>query len=306
MEATHACKVGAQLGEGPVWVERDCAVWFVDIKARRAHRWHPASGELRAWAAPEQPGFLAPLRGGGFIAGLKTGLHRFDPQSSQFVHLTSVEPHRPDNRLNDGYVSPEGELWFGSMHDPEAEPSGALYRLNKDGRCVALDSGYVITNGPAFSPDGRVFYHTDTSRRTVFAFDRPEPHALERKRVFAQIEEGAGFPDGTTVDQEGCVWIALYGGWAVRRYAPDGRLLMTVRLPCANVTKVAFGGTDLRTGYVTTAWKGLTREQRAAQPLAGDLFSFEAPAPGLRPVEAHHIPTFNVPGRAAADGGDLS
>jgi xylono-1,5-lactonase len=305
MEARQVCKVGAELGEGPAWVERDAALWFVDIKARRAHRWNPASGELRSWAAPEQLGFLAPVRGGGFIAGLKSGLHLFDPQSSEFVHLASVEPHHPDNRLNDGSVSPEGELWFGSMHDPESEPSGALYRLGKDGRCVVLDKGYVITNGPAFSPDGRVFYHTGTSRRTVFAFDRPEPHTLARKRIFVQIEEGAGHPDGTAVDQEGCVWVALYGGWGVRRYSPAGKLLATVRLPCANVTKIAFGGADLRTAYVTTAWKGLTQEQRSAQPLAGDLFSFEAPTPGLPAVEIREIPTHDVSGRASADG-DLS
>ena len=293
MQARHVCKVGAELGEGPVWVERDAAVWFLDIKGRRAHRWHPASGELRSWAAPEQVGFLAPVRGGGFIAGLKTGLHRFDPQSSEFAHLTSVEPYHPDNRLNDGSVSPEGELWFGSMHDQQSEPSGALYRLDRDGRCVVLDKGYVITNGPAFSPDGRVFYHTDTANRTVYAFDRPEPHTLERKRVFVRIEEGAGYPDGTAVDQEGCVWIALWGGWGVRRYSPAGKLLATVRMPCANVTKIAFGGPDLRTAYATTAWKGMKQEERGAQPLAGDIFSFETPAPGVRPVEVSVFPTRN-------------
>jgi sugar lactone lactonase YvrE len=293
MDVKHVCQVGAELGEGPVWVERDAALWFVDIKARRAHRWHPGRRELRFWAAPEQPGFLAPLRGGGFIVGLKTGLQRFDPATSEFVHLATVEPNRPANRLNDGSVSPEGELWFGSMHDPEAEPTGALYRLNADGRCVCLDEGYVITNGPAFSPDGRTFYHTDTTKRTVYAFDRPDPHTLLNKRIFARVEDGAGHPDGTTVDQEGCVWIALWGGSAVRRYSPEGKILATVRLPCANVTKIAFGGPDLRTAYVTTAWKGLTPEQRAAQPLAGDLFSFAAPAPGLRPAEVHLIPTGN-------------
>ncbi|HUN72606.1 MAG TPA: SMP-30/gluconolactonase/LRE family protein [Steroidobacteraceae bacterium] len=291
MDASHVCQVGAQLGEGPVWVERDSALWFVDIKARRVHRWHPGSGEPRAWAAPDQPGFLAPLGGGGFIVGLKTGLSRFDPQSSEFVHLLAVEPDRPENRLNDGTVSPEGELWFGSMHDTEAERTGALYRLDADGRCVCLDKGYIITNGPAFSPDGSVFYHTATSDRTVYAFDRPDPHTLLNKRVFVRIEEGAGHPDGTAVDQEGCVWIALYGGWGVRRYSPQGKLLATVRVPCANVTKIAFGGPDLRTAYATTAWAGLTQEQRAAQPLAGDLFSFEAPAPGLRAVEARFVPT---------------
>jgi sugar lactone lactonase YvrE len=293
MDATHVCEVGAELGEGPVWVEHESALWFVDIKARRVHRWHPGRRELRFWAAPEQPGFLAPLRGGGFIAGLKTGLHRFDPAASEFVHLADVEPHLRDNRLNDAWVSQEGELWFGSMHDREAEPTGALYRLDAAGHCVCLDKGYVITNGPAFSPDGHVFYHTDTLQRTVYAFDRPDPHMLVRKRIFVRIEAGAGHPDGTMVDREGCVWIALFGGWAVRRYSPEGELLATVRLPCANVTKIAFGGPDLRTAYVTTAWKGLTQKERAAQPLAGDLFSFEAPAPGLAPVEVQIVPTPN-------------
>jgi len=109
--------------------------------------------------------------------------------------------------------------------------------------------------------------------------------------VFVRIEEGGGWPDGTTVDREGCVWVALWGGWGVRRYSPEGKLLSTVRLPCAQVTKIAFGGPDLRTAYITTAWKGLTQQEREAQPFAGDLFSFEAPAPGLRPVEAHIDPT---------------
>lgn len=285
MDARHVLKLGAQLGEGPVWVPRESALWSVDIKARRLHRWHPGSGELRSFAAPQQPGFLVPLSGGGFIAGLQSGLHRFDPATSEFVPLVAVEPHLPGNRLNDGSVSPEGELWFGSMHDSEARPSGAVYRLDPLGHCVCLDEGYIITNGPAFSPDGRVFYHTDTSQRTVYAFDRPDAHTLARRRVFVRIEEAAGYPDGTTVDQEGCVWIALWGGWGVRRYSPAGKLLATVRLPCANVTKIAFGGPDLRTAYVTTAWAGLKPEEREAQPLAGDLFSFEAPAPGQRPLE---------------------
>jgi xylono-1,5-lactonase len=287
---TPVLEVRAELGEGPVWVEREAALWFVDIKGRRLHRWDPARREHRSWTAPQAPGFLAPRRAGGFLVGLKTGLHRFDPETGAFVRSGEVEPHLPANRLNDGCVSPEGALWFGSMHDPELEPSGALYRLGEDGRCVRLDEGYVITNGPAFSPDGRVFYHTDTAGRTVYAFDRPQPHLLAAKRVFVRIEEGAGYPDGTTVDREGCVWIALWGGWGLRRYSPSGELLASVRLPCANVTKLAFGGADLRTAYITTACKGLTPEERSAQPLAGDLFSFEAPVPGLSPVEVS-IPT---------------
>jgi xylono-1,5-lactonase len=291
MDVTHLCRVGAELGEGPVWVARESALWFVDIKGRRVYRWDPATRAHRCWTAPEPPGFIAPLRGGGFIVGLKSGLHLFDPEAGEFARLAPVEPDLPANRLNDGCVSPEGALWFGSMHDPEVEPSGALYRLDARGACIRLDQGYVITNGPAFSPDGRVFYHTDTGKRTVYAFDRPQPHTLAHKRVFVRIEEGAGYPDGTAVDAEGCVWIALWGGSGVRRYSPSGRLLASIRLPCANVTKIAFGGAGLRIAYVTTAWKGLTPEERAAQPLAGDLFSFAAPAPGLPAGEVSIIQT---------------
>jgi sugar lactone lactonase YvrE len=264
-----------------VWVPDDAALWFVDIAGRHVHRYRPGRGEHTVWSAPEKPSFILPVRGGGFLAGLKSGLHRFDPHSGRFTTVHDPEADRPDNRLNDGCVSPEGEVWFGSMHDPEMEPTGVLYRRDRAGRTTALDSGYIVTNGPAFSPDGRTFYHTDSVRRVVYAFDHELGGSLSHKRVLLQIEDGAGFPDGTTVDAEGCLWVALWAGWAVRRYSPDGELLASVRLPCANVTKVAFGGEDGRTAYATTAWKGLTAADRAAQPLAGDLFSFRTQVSGL-------------------------
>ncbi|MGC8517858.1 MAG: SMP-30/gluconolactonase/LRE family protein [Steroidobacteraceae bacterium] len=281
MHAEHAFSLGAELGEGPLWVETDAALWMVDIKGRRLHRLRPGRAEHEHWTAPAPPGFLAARAAGGFVVGLQGGLHLFDPASGRFTLLSAVEAQNPENRINDGCVSPEGALWFGSMHDPEHTPSGVLYRLGADGLCVPLDRGYVVTNGPAFSPDGRTFYHTDSPGRTVYAFNRPEPHVLTNKRVLVQIEPGDGYPDGTTVDAEGCLWVALWSGWAVRRYSPDGRLLATVRLPCAQVTKVAFGGADLRTGYVTTARQGLSPTERAAQTMAGDVFCFNAPVAGL-------------------------
>ena len=139
----------------------------------------------------------------------------------------------------------------------------------------------MITNGPAFSPDGKTFYHTDTLDRVVYAFDHHRPGHLSGKRVFVRIEDGGGYPDGTVVDAEGCVWIALWSGWGIRRYSPDGELLATVRVACANVTKIAFGGEDRRTAFVTTAWKGLSPNERALQPQAGDLFQFRTTVPGL-------------------------
>ena len=285
MEVQHICDLGAELGEGPVWVARDAALWFVNIKGRQLHRYDPATGERRGWSAPEPPGFIVPVRGGGFIVGMSSGLYRFEAETGRFVHWVSVEPQLPNNRLNDGCVCADGTLWFGSMHDPETEASGALYRLDESGRAVPLDSGYIVTNGPAFSPDGRVFYHTDSLQRVVYAFDRPAPGIISAKRVFVRIEDGAGVPDGTTVDAEGCLWIALWGGWGVRRYSPSGELLSTLRFPCANVTKIAFGGDDLRTVYATTAWAGLSAVEREAQPLAGDLFRFRTDVPGLPSAE---------------------
>jgi len=191
-----------------------------------------------------------------------------------------VEQDRPRNRLNDASTDSRGWLWFGTMDDDETHSHGALYSWEGTA-LTTCDEGFVISNGPAFSPDGRFFYHSDTVARTIYRFDVGVGGSLSGKRPFIEIEEGAGWPDGTAVDAEGRLWIALYGGWAVRCYSPQGDLLETVGLPCAQVTKVAFGGPDLKTAYVTTAWKGLCTEERARQSLAGALFAFDADIPGL-------------------------
>ena len=163
------------------------------------------------------------------------------------------------------------------MDDGETADSGALYRWH-DNMLTRHDDGICITNGPCTSPDGRTFYHTDTVNRVVYAFDCDGAGGLSNKRVFARVEPGG--PDGSTVDAQGCVWIALWGGWGVNRYAPSGERIAHVELPVSNVTKVAFGGDDLRTLYVTSAWKGLPAEERARQPLAGGLFALRVETPG--------------------------
>jgi sugar lactone lactonase YvrE len=277
----------AELGEGPVWSARENALWFVDIKGRRIHRLHAETREWRSWTAPAAPGFIAPVAGGGWMVGLKTGLHRFDPETGEFTLFRTVEDPALDNRLNDGFVDGEGRLWFGSMHDPETDGSGALYCWGANGldRC---DEGYCITNGPAMSPDGRTLYHTDTLERTIYAFDVSAEGALSRRRIFAVIQPEAGYPDGPSVDAKGNVWTGLFGGWGARRYSPEGQMTEFVEFPCANVTKIAFGGPDLKTAYVTTAWKGLTPDERKAQRQAGGLYSFQVDTPGLPQHEMRH------------------
>ncbi len=266
-----------ELGEGPVWWGD--ALWFTDIKQKTVYRFDPLAGLGRSWRASSEVGFLAPLANGHFIAGTKAGLQDFDPASGVFTMMRSVEPGLPNNRLNDGMADTKGRLWFGSMDDAEVEPSGALYCFDR-GSLATVDCGYVIANGPAFSPDGSILYHTDTLARRIYAFDVGADGALCNKRVFVEIEEGGGYPDGPVVDQDGCLWTGIFGGWSVRRYSPHGRILQTVAFPVANVTKIAFGGADLKTVYATTARKGLERAALAAQPLAGGLFCFQAEAAG--------------------------
>ena len=271
--------LGAELGEGPVWVASESAVYFVDIKAPAIHRLEPESGQRTTWPAPAQVGFLVPVTGGGFVCGLQGGLYRFDPRDGGFTRLCAVEADRPGNRINDGFVDPAGRLWFGTMDDAEAAVAGTLYRWSGGDAPDAIDAGYTITNGPAVSPDGRTLYHTDSAAKTVYAFDLTAEGALSGKRVFAQTTDA--HPDGMAVDAEGCLWVTLFGGWRIERYSPDGAVIGAVRFPCANITKLAFGGPDLRTAYATTAKLHLSAEARAAQPLAGGLFRFPVDTPGL-------------------------
>ena len=273
--------LGATLGEGPVWHPDEQALYFVDIKRHQLHRCAEDGSARESWTLPDETGFALPVRGGGMVCGLPGKLLRATLGREGNIGLTllhELESDRPGNRLNDGYVDHDGSLWFGSMDNAEEAASGALYWLG-GGRLLRKDSGYVITNGPCTSPDGRTFYHTDTLEKTVYAFDLDGEGKLSRKRVFVRIE-GEGYPDGTTVDAEGGVWIALFGGARIERYSADGKLRQIVPMPCSNITKIAFGGADLRTVFVTTARNGLAVQELAAQPLAGGLFSFRSAVAG--------------------------
>lgn len=271
--------LGAQLGEGPVWLAERNMIALVDIKGCKIHCCAEDGSGRESWSAPDEIGFALPMPGGDLVCGLPGRLMRFSPGSGRYALLQELETELNANRLNDGYIDRHGCLWFGSMDNAETEASGSLYRFDGAGKLGLKDSSYVITNGPATSPDGLTFYHTDTLEKTVYAFDVDADGALSNKRRFIEIA-GSGYPDGSAVDVDGFIWIALFGGGRVERYSPAGELVDTVLFPCANITKLAFGGADLRTAFVSTAWKGLTAEQRSEQPLAGGLFSFGVAAPG--------------------------
>lgn len=271
---------GLTLGEGPAWDPETSWLWFVDIKGQRVHRYDPRDESVRSWDAPAAIGWVLPAAGDVLLAGLKTGLARFEPESGRFDHLITVEPDRPGNRLNDATVAHDGAVWFGSMDDGETTDTGHIYRWNgKAVEQVPLDP-MCITNGPCFSPDGATLYHVDTLGGIIFASDVGSTGAISGTRVFARVDAADGYPDGIITDAAGNVWIGLWNGWRARLYAPDGTIVHEVRLPAANVTKIALGGPDLRTAYATTARKDLDMKALAAQPDAGALFSFEVDVPG--------------------------
>lgn len=287
LTATLACPAGAQLGEGPVWHAASASLWFTDIKRREVLNFHPGTGALRRIAAPCQVGWVWPLDDGRLLAGLQTGLHWLDPHTGQFTLHLAPEPGQPGNRLNDATVDARGRLWFGSMDDAHQAATGRFWCL---ARGQLHDTGLPpvpITNGPAVSPDGRTLYATDTAGRRILAAPIQDDGTLGAARVFVQLGEADGWPDGPVVDSEGALWTGVWGGWGLHRYSPQGELLQRIALPVANVTKLAFGGDDLRTAYITTARQDLDAAALAQQPLAGHLFSVRLPVPGL-PVTPLH------------------
>jgi len=272
--------VAAVLGEGPWWSAADGTLWFVDIKGRRIHAFNEATEGKRSFVTPDLSAFVFRHRNGGLLCGLRTGLYRFDPSNERFALIVDVIEARTTQRLNDGYVDAQGRLWFGTMDNDERDPAGALYRFAAN-RLERMDENYVITNGPAMSPDGRVLYHVDTQQRCLYAFDVDEKGALSGKRVFLRVQEPGAYPDGLAVDSTGNVWLALFGGWGVRCYSSGAQLLRGIDLPVEQCTKVAFGGADLKTLYITTASVGLSEAQRRHQPLAGGLFRTRVEVAGL-------------------------
>ena len=274
--------VKATLGEGPVWVEAEQAVYWLDIKGRKIFRLK--DNELEIWDTPCRVGSIAPKASGGFIAGTDAGLANVDLSSGRFDMFDNPEPDRPGNRFNDGKVDRRGRFWAGSMDDAQERASGALYRIDPDRSVTRIDDDYRITNGPAFSPDGRTMYHNDTGRQVTYAFDLDADGRASNRRELIRHPDDGGHPDGITVDSEGCIWIALWGGWCVRRFSPSGECLRTIRLPVEQPSSCAFGGPDLDRLFVTSARENLSESDVSKQPSAGGLFMLETGVKGIAEI----------------------
>lgn len=270
-----ACDSRAQLGEGPLWVAAENAVYWTDIKGRALHRLALDTAVHTHWPMPDMICWIVERRGGpGFLAGFRTAIAwlRLDPLVIEPIAVP--DPDCPDNRMNDAGVDRAGRLWAGTMDDREVRASGSLFRLDAAGRLARMDTGYVVSNGPTFSADHRLLYHTDSARRIVYRFPLGTDGRLGERETFVEFPEDWGAPDGMATDADGGVWIAHWGGGRVSRFLPDGARDRSIALPAAQVTSCCFAGPGLDRLFVTTAAIG-----RDDEPAAGQLFEVY---PGVR------------------------
>lgn len=272
----------ADLGEGPLWSSRDQALYWTDIKVRKLNRYRLADGATASWDMPDTIGWAVERRGKpGFVVGLAHAVAELTLDPFKLTQRCDLETSLLGNRLNDAKVDPKGRVWFGTMDNTEKQHSGAFYRLDPDFSVHRVDKDYICANGPTFSPDGAIVYHTDSSMREIYRFDVQPDGSLANKRVFARFSEEEGYPDGMTTDRDGWLWVAHWGGWRITRFRPDGTRDRVVRMPVSQVTSCTFGGDRLDRMFVTSARIGLSETQLAREPLAGGLFEIDPGVTGL-------------------------
>lgn len=254
-----------RLGEGPLWSDRDNAVYWVDILGQRLNRLSLADDNFESWNMPEPIGWVIERETKlGLIAGFRSGFAELELDPFRITPIVAPEPDRDDNRMNDAKADAQGRIWAGTMPMDCASPCGALYRLDPDRTVTQVDNGYYITNGPAFSVDGHWIYHTDTKRQIVFRFPINDDGTLGQRGPFILFEPEWGTPDGMTVDADGHLWIAHWGAGCVSRFTPEGKRERWISLPASQITSCTFAGPDVDRMFVTSAAEGVQEEHGGA------------------------------------------
>jgi sugar lactone lactonase YvrE len=268
------------LGEGPVWDERELLLYWVDIMAGRVQRWDPAAGRMETMETQEPVGAAALRESGGLVLAVQSGFAVAERFGGELRRLASYERSSPDIRMNDGKCDAAGRFWAGTMALDFRPGAGALYRLDPDGAVHKVLEDVTISNGLDWSADHARMYYIDTPRRTIDVFDYDAAAGtVKNRRALVEIPESAGVPDGMTLDEEGRIWVALWGGGQVRCYTAEGKLEEVIEVASPQTTSCCFGGEELDVLYITSARDGLSAEQLAEAPAAGGVF---AARPGVR------------------------
>ena len=271
------------LGEGPVWRPDEAALYWVDIKRPAVFRFDPALGQTGHWPMPSPVGCVAPTRTGQrLVFADANGFGFLDLESGRIARIADPESHLPENRFNDGKVDRAGRFWAGTVDEQCVKPAGSLYRLDAQGAVRCMVSGVFCANGIGWSPDNRTMYVTDSMLRTIWAYEFDfATGEIGGRHVLATLADDDGLPDGLTVDSQGFVWSAIWDGWRLIRFAPDGSIDREVRMPVQRPTSCTFGGAALDSLYVTSARDDLDSRSLEQGPLAGSLFAVECDVPGL-------------------------
>jgi L-arabinonolactonase len=272
-----------QIGESPVWSHSENALYWVDVEGKLIQRWQGGDGSMQCWKMDEPVGCIGLREHGGLVGASLTGFFFLDIVTGKTTSISDPEAHLPDNRFNDGKMDRRGRFWAGTRNFRDhSKTTGALYRLDPDLSVHRMEEGLLCPNGMAWSPDDTLMYMCDTWARRIYVYDfDTDDGVLHNRRLFVELSENAGFPDGLTVDAAGFIWNAHYDGWRITRYAPDGKVDRIIRMPVRHVTSLTFGDTDFRTLYITSACLRLTDEQRRVQSTAGHVFALEAQTQGF-------------------------
>lgn len=279
----HYLPMQHELGETPIWVPPEKALYWVDIGQHMIYRIDTTTGEYQSYKPDMPVRGLCRRTADSWLVITDAGLAFWDRESNACQFIVDPYSDNPDIQFNDGTIDRQGRLIVGSFNSARLEsPDGSLYRLDTDQRIKRLDGGLVLSNGIAISPDGKTLYVAEMFAHKITAYDYdPESGDASNRRVFVEIPDEAGKPDGLTVDSEGFVWAAHWGGWRVSRFNPSGKLEREIRVPVELVTCIGFGGENMDELYITTAWYDLSDSQRKAQQLAGDLFRIKTDIKGI-------------------------
>lgn len=280
------------LGEGALWSPQEKVLYWLDQMRPEIHRFDPATGTDVKFDVdlPPQLGGLVPHSGGGLALAAADGISILSPDMKRRRTLVNPIEGRPNISFNDAKCDRQGRLWAGTTDRMEAEALGQLYRIDPEGVATCFAEGFVCSNGPSFSPDGRVMYHSCSHERVINAYDiDPATGRASNPRPFARIDPSKGVPDGSTVDAEGYLWSTHWGGSRITRFAPDGSIDREIEMPVKNVTSCAFGGEAMDTLFVTTAsiefadgrWVFMDEAGFDAAPTAGGLFAINVGVKGL-------------------------
>lgn len=282
-EVEHVLAVRNILGEGPVWSVEEQALYWIDIEGGSYHRFDPLTAKHDAVELGLPIGVLAQRAAGGFVLATRDGFAFCEQQKPALHYIARPEEGKPYMTFNDGAVDCAGRFWAGSMNqDESAPPAGTLYRLDPDGSVHSFVTPVGIPNGIGWSPDNTIMYFTDSALHTIFAFDfDPSTGEIANRRSFVHTPNDPAMPDGLTVDSEGFVWSAYWGGARIVRYDPDGKVERILPVPALNTTSCVFGGPNLDELYITTAQSTLSEKQHAQYPLSGDLFRVKTGIKGL-------------------------